>query len=130
MLLLSIPTESEWQEKLGNERYRVMRLKETQRAFSGTYVSCKREGTYCCAACDVPLFRSEDKYDIGCGWPTFTKPVESKAIYYLEDYSFVFKRYEVLCRSCGCHLGHVFRDGPPPKHLRYTINSISLSLKK
>lgn len=113
-------------EALGPERYKVMREKGTERAFSGQYLHENRPGTYFCAACKNPLFDSEDKYDSGAGWPSFLKPKEPKSIYYLEDWGLPFKRYEALCRGCDSHLGHVFHDGPPPKNLRYCINSITL----
>lgn len=116
-------------EILGPERYKVMREKGTERAFSGRYLYETAVGTYVCAACENPLFRSEDKYDSGAGWPSFKKPIDKESIYYLEDRSLPFKRYEVLCRKCQSHLGHVFKDGPPPKGLRYCINSITLILK-
>jgi peptide-methionine (R)-S-oxide reductase len=120
-------TENQWRETLGPERYHVMRLKGTEPAFSGEYLDEKGEGIYTCAACAQPLFDSHDKFNLpGCGWPLFKQPIESKNIYYEEDWNMGFKRYEVLCRSCESHLGHVFKDGPPPKYFRYTINSLSL----
>lgn len=123
-------TEPEWRELLGKERYEVMRKKGTERSFSGSYLSEKRKGTYRCAGCKESLFRSEDKYiEPNSGWPAFTKAIDSKKVYYLEDRSLVFKRYEVLCRSCDSHLGHIFKDGPPPKYFRYTINSIALTFE-
>ncbi len=114
---------------LGPERFDVMRKKGTERAFSGKYLFESRPGIYRCAACENPLFNADDKYDAGSGWPSFSKPICSDAIYYLEDWELPFKRYEVLCRKCNSHLGHVFPDGPPPKGLRYCINSIALLLK-
>ena len=120
-------TDAEWRSLLGRERYNVMRRKATERAYSGAYLDEARAGIYSCAACDFPLFEAKDKYTLaGCGWALFTKPIASKSVVYQEDLSFAFKRYEVLCRKCESHLGHVFHDGPPPKHLRYTINSIAL----
>lgn len=120
----------EWRELLGRERYNVMRRKGTERAFLGKYVYAQSKGIYFCAACDLSLFCSEDKYDSGSGWPSFTKPIAPDRVYFLEDWSFFFKRYEILCRQCDSHLGHVFHDGPEPKGLRYCINSIALSFKK
>lgn len=128
MLLLWIFLITWTPEVLGPERYQVMREKATERAFSGKYLHEISLGIYHCAACRNPLFSSADKYESGAGWPSFTRPVETKAVYYLEDWSLPFKRYEVLCRGCDSHLGHVFNDGPPPKHLRYCINSITLVL--
>lgn len=122
-------TDSEWREHLGRERYNVMRRKKTEPAYSGAYLDEESEGIYVCAGCDTPLFDSQDKYnEAGCGWPLFKKTLESKYVIYKEDWSLGFKRYEVLCRRCESHLGHVFNDGPPPKHLRYTINSMALVL--
>lgn len=117
------------QETLGPERYRVMREKGTERAFSGAYLYETKAGLYRCAACRSSLFRSEDKYEAGAGWPCFTQPHSKESVYYLEDWSLPFKRYEVLCRNCHSHLGHVFPDGPPPKGLRYCVNSLSLILE-
>lgn len=99
---------------------------KTERAFSGKYLYETAPGIYRCAECKNALFKSEDKYDSGAGWPSFTKPAETESVYYLEDWSLPFKRYEVLCRKCNSHLGHVFNDGPPPKGLRYCINSVTL----
>lgn len=124
-LLLS---ESEWKEKLGEERYEVMRKKGTERAFSGRYLFTSLPGTYVCAGCALPFFRSEDKYDAGSGWASFRQTIHSKNVYYLDDSTPYVRRYEVLCSRCGSHLGHVFHDGPPPKQLRYCINSLSLRL--
>jgi peptide-methionine (R)-S-oxide reductase len=121
--------DSEWRDRLGRERYNVMRRKQTEAAYSGSYLNEEREGTYGCAGCGNPLFFSQDKYSKpGCGWPLFKQAAGSKNVVYKEDRSLGFKRYEVLCRRCESHLGHVFNDGPPPKHLRYTINSIALLL--
>ena len=121
-------TDSEWREQLGAERYRVMRHKATEPAYSGMYLDEEREGIYICAGCRYPLFHSADKYrEPGCGWPLFKQPIAPKNVVYKEDRSLKFKRYEVLCRRCESHLGHVFNDGPPPKNLRYTINSLALS---
>lgn len=129
MLLWLIFLTSLTIDTLGPERYRVMREKGTERAFSGQYLYESSEGLYLCAGCENPLFSSEDKYDSGAGWPSFLKPMEREAVYYLEDFTLPFKRYEVLCRGCHSHLGHVFNDGPPPKNLRYCINSIALILR-
>lgn len=100
----------------------------TERPFSGKYLYEQKQGVYTCASCKAPLFDSKDKYDSGAGWPSFLKPIKPTAVYYLEDRSLSFKRYQVLCRGCHSHLGHVFNDGPPPKGLRYCINSVTLFL--
>jgi len=122
-------SDREWKEKLGDERYAVMRKKGTERAFSGKILFSSAAGTYYCAACDLPLFHSKNKYDSGSGWPSFTQPIDPKYIYYLPDPNAIAPRYEVLCRRCDSHLGHVFHDGPPPKQLRHCINSIALIFK-
>lgn len=120
-------SDLEWEERLGPARYHIMRQKGTEPAYSGCYLDEEREGIYLCAGCDEPLFSSTYKYtELGCGWPLFKQPIEAKKILYKEDWSIGFKRYEVLCRKCESHLGHVFNDGPPPKHLRYTVNSLAL----
>lgn len=124
-------TDSEWMQILGPERFRVMRAKGTERAFIGEYAYAKgKQGIYQCAACALPLFDAADQYDAGGGYPCFKRPIAAKNVYYEEDRALPFKRYEVLCRRCDSHLGHVFPDGPPPKHLRYCINSIALFLKE
>ena len=115
---------------LSEEQDRVMKKKGTERAFSGKYLYAQESGTYRCAACENPLFASKDQFDSGAGWPSFLSPITSKSVYYLEDRTLPVQRYEVLCRGCNSHLGHVFNDGPPPKKLRYCINSITLILDK
>lgn len=120
-------SEAQWMARLGSERYKVMRQKGTEKAFSGAYLHEWRNGSYLCAACECPLFDSKDKYEeLGSGWVSFCQPINAKSVFYEEDWRLPFKRYEVLCRSCRSHLGHVFHDGPPPKQLRFTINSIAL----
>ncbi len=122
-------TEEEWKEKLTKEQYKVLRLKETERPFTGRYWNNSEEGIYHCAGCGTPLFESSSKFESGCGWPSFSTPMKKSEIKENSDMSFNMKRTEVLCQKCGGHLGHVFKDGPKPTGLRYCINSISLDFQ-
>lgn len=119
-------TDAEWREKLSPEQYRILREKGTERAFTGKYEKNKAAGQYVCAACGQPLFESEDKYDSGSGWPSFTRPAEQEVVEEFRDMSHGMVRTEVVCSRCEGHLGHVFPDGPGPDGLRYCINSASL----
>ena len=123
-------TEEQWRAELTPEQYRVLREKGTERAFSGEYDHVFDEGTYRCAGCGTELFRSDAKYDSGCGWPAFYAPADSAAVEEETDASFGMVRTEVMCASCGGHLGHVFPDGPAPTGLRYCINSAALKLEE
>ncbi len=123
-------TDEEWRRELTPEQYRITRKKGTERAFTGEYNSCKEPGTYKCVACGMPLFDSDAKFDSGTGWPSFTEPAIAEALELREDRSMFMRRTEVLCRSCGGHLGHVFDDGPRDQGgQRYCINSAALELE-
>ena len=122
-------TNDEWRSTLSEESYRVTRESATERPFSGKYWNFDQEGSYHCICCSTPLFKSDTKFDAGCGWPSFFLPVDSQSIKEIEDNSFGMSRIEVKCSNCDAHLGHVFNDGPEPSGLRYCINSVSIDFE-
>ena len=121
-------TDAEWKKLLSANQFVVLRLAATERPFLSPLDHEKREGTFACAGCDLPLFSSKTKFDSGTGWPSFWAPLEN-AVGTTDDRSFGMIRTAVHCRRCGGHLGHVFKDGPPPTGLRYCMNGIAMTFK-
>ncbi|WP_114790256.1 peptide-methionine (R)-S-oxide reductase MsrB [Niabella yanshanensis] len=126
---VSISNE-EWQKVLPEDIYYIARQKGTERPWTSKYEKSKEIGTYYCAACGNALFKSDTKFDSGCGWPSFYEPISKTSVIYLEDKSHGMVRTEVECGRCEAHLGHVFDDGPPPTGLRYCINGVVLDFEK
>lgn len=122
-------TEQEWREKLGPDRYRILRQAGTEAPWTGELLANKGQGDYVCGGCGEPLFASDTKYESGSGWPSFTAPAAGGAVKEISDHSHGMTRTEVRCAKCEGHLGHVFPDGPGPDGLRYCINSASLDFK-
>ncbi|HYC99820.1 MAG TPA: peptide-methionine (R)-S-oxide reductase MsrB [Phycisphaerales bacterium] len=123
-------SESEWRSRLSPEQFRILREKGTERAFTGKYWDTKTQGVYKCAGCGTVLFTSGDKFDSGCGWPSFDKMAKAGVVNEHVDTTHGMVRTEVTCAKCGGHLGHVFDDGPTDTGLRYCINSASIELDK
>jgi peptide-methionine (R)-S-oxide reductase len=123
-----VKTPAQWAELLDDESYFVTREKGTERPFTGKYHDCEKAGQYQCICCGEALFNAESKFDAGCGWPSFSQPVNESAVEEHSDRSHFMVRTEVLCKRCDAHLGHVFPDGPAPSGLRYCINSASILL--
>ena len=122
--------DEDWKKMLSPEVYYIARQKGTERPFTSPFETSKEIGTYYCAACGNPLFRSDTKFESGCGWPSFYEPISKSSIIYLPDNTLGMKRTEVECGRCKAHLGHVFEDGPPPTGLRYCINGVVLDFEK
>ncbi|MCB0791870.1 MAG: peptide-methionine (R)-S-oxide reductase MsrB [Flavobacteriales bacterium] len=122
-------SDAEWQRVLPDSVYRIAREKGTERAFTGKYWDFEGLGTYYCAVCGNPLFRSDSKFGSGCGWPSFFAPIRPNSVHYQRDVTYGMVRTEVLCGRCGSHLGHVFDDGPPPTGKRFCMNSIVLEFE-
>ena len=122
--------EDEWKKILSPEVYHIAREKGTERPYTSKFEDFKEKGTFYCAACGNPLFKSDAKFESGCGWPSFYEPISKSAIIYTPDNSFGMSRTETQCGRCKAHLGHVFNDGPPPTGLRFCINGVVLDFEK
>lgn len=123
-------SDEEWKKILPAEIYQIARQKGTERPGSSIFEHSKEVGTYYCAACGNALFKSDTKFESGCGWPSFYEPISKSSIIYTPDNSHGMVRTEVECGRCKAHLGHVFDDGPPPTGLRYCINGVVLDFEK
>jgi peptide-methionine (R)-S-oxide reductase len=121
-----ILSNEQWKRILTPEQYEVLREHGTEHAGTGCFLGTKDPGTYVCAGCGNPLFRSGEKFESGTGWPSFTRPVSPDSVVDIEDRSHGMLRTEVRCARCDGHLGHVFPDGPPPTRLRYCMNSAAM----
>ena len=122
-------TDAEWRAQLDATQYEVARQAGTERAFTGKYWDHWQAGRYHCIGCGTPLFEASTKFDAGCGWPSYSEPINSTVVERITDRSHGMTRIEVRCNKCGSHLGHVFNDGPAPTGERFCINSASIDFE-
>lgn len=122
-------SDAEWREQLDSTQYQVTRHAATERPFTGKYWDHTERGIYDCVCCGTPLFESDTKFDAGCGWPSYFRPIDGEVIEERTDRTHGMLHIEVRCKNCGAHLGHVFEDGPAPTGLRYCINSAALQFE-
>ncbi|WP_394142273.1 peptide-methionine (R)-S-oxide reductase MsrB [Vibrio chagasii] len=125
-----IKPDEYWRDRLTDDEFEVCRLRGTEAPFSGKLLHNHKTGVYSCTCCQTPLFLSDNKYDSGCGWPSFDAPINDEAVRYIEDLSHGMKRVEIRCSACDSHLGHVFPDGPKTTGERFCVNSVSLIFNK
>ena len=122
-------SNAEWREFLTEEQFRVGVKEGTERAFTSEHNEEKRDGVFHCVGCDTPLWSSEHKFDSGTGWPSFWQPIRKSAVDTKTDFKLIYPRTECHCATCGLHMGHVFKDGPPPTGQRWCINGVVLNFK-
>lgn len=124
-----VKTDAEWRAQLTDMQYKILRKAGTERAYTGPDWDTKDDGVYHCAGCDTPLYSSATKYESGTGWPSFWQPIKEENIGVHLDFKLIYPRKEVRCAVCDGHLGHVFKDGPPPTGLRYCMNGYAMVFK-
>ena len=122
-------SEDYWKDNLSEEAYHILREKGTERPFTGKYNLLFEDGNYQCGACQTPLFKSDQKFESGCGWPSFDDAIKG-SIKNVLDKSLGMLRTEIVCRNCGGHIGHLFNDGPTETGQRYCVNSLSIDFQK